>query len=144
LAISISTSDIKRKAMIADTNTAYDTKITSLISEVQGPIEYSIADCYFNDTSNTKLQATLKLGILEIITGEFLEQLRREIGSTEQFSVAGVSVGESKLRGVDLIQQGATRLSPYLKSALPMMAETACSSSTQDTDTIFSVQEEVW
>ena len=77
MAITISSSDIKRKAMIADSNTAYDTKITSLITEMQGPLEYSVDDCYFNDTSNTKLQATLKLGILEIITGEFMEQLRR-------------------------------------------------------------------
>lgn len=149
MAISITAADIKRKAGIDSANTNYDTAIGSLIAEMQEPLEYSIADQYLADTSNTKLQATLKLGILELIAGEFVEQIRREPGSTEQFTIAGLSLGPSTATGVELIQQGATRLAPYLKCALPMMSETACSSSTLDSDMAFqgilsSSKEEVW
>lgn len=144
MAISITAADVKRKAGIESANTTYDTAIGSLITEMQGPLEYSIADSYLNDTSDIKLQATLKLGMLEMITGEFVEQLRREIGATEQFGIAGVTVGASSATGVDLIQQGATRLAPYLKSVLPMMSEPASSSSTLDGEIAFAAEQEVW
>lgn len=143
MAISVTTADVKRKAGIESANTTYDTAISSLITEMQGPLEYSIADRYLADP-DTKLQATLKLGILEMITGEFVDQIRREIGATEQFTIAGLSLGPAAISGVELIQQGATRLAPYLKGALPMMSEAACSSSTSDADMAFSVGEEVW
>jgi len=142
MAITITTAEVKRKAMI--TTSDYDTSISALISEMQPALEYSIADSYLAATSDTNLQATLKLGMLEIITGEFLEQLRREVGSSEQFGVAGLTMGESPQRGVDLIQQGATRLAPYLKSALPMMSENLPASTTADEEAVFSVEEEVW
>lgn len=142
--ISITAAEVKRKAAIDPADASYDSSIASLIAEMQGPLEYSIADCYLDDTSNTNLQATLKLGMLEMITGEFVEQLRREVGSTEQITVAGVSVGECATRGVDLIQQGATRLSPYLKSALPMMSETRSLNSSSDRELTFTKSEGVW
>lgn len=140
--IAISATEVKRKAMI-DT-TEHDAAISSLISEMQPPLEYSVDDRYRADTANAGLQATLKLGMLEIITGEFIEQLRRESGSTEQMSVAGVSVGASTLRGLDLVQQGATRLAPYLKAALPCLSDTASLNSRSDPETAFSINEEVW
>ncbi len=143
MAITITTADVKRKAMIASADTTYDTVIASLITEMQAPLEYSIADVYLNDT-DTNLQATLQLGILEMITGEFLEQLRRELGNSEELSIAGVSIGASAQRGVDLIQQGAARLSPYLKAALPMMSDAVPASTTSDEDTAFAIDEEVW
>jgi len=144
VAISITTAEVKRKAMIADSVTTYDTAISALITEMQSPLEYSIADSHLAATSDTNLQATLKLGMLEIITGEFIEQLRREIGGSEEFSINGLSVGASALRGVDLVQQGATRLAPYLKGALPMLSETGSSSSTLLDDSVFSADEGVW
>ncbi|MEN6357320.1 MAG: hypothetical protein ABFD83_09575 [Armatimonadota bacterium] len=142
MAITITAADVKRKAMID--STTYDTSITSLITEMQPALQYSIADVYLNNTADANLQATLKLGILEIITGELLEQLRREAGASEEFSAGGISIGSSSLRGVDLLQQGASRLSPYLKGTLPMMSESTADSTTIDTDTCFSMDEEVW
>ena len=143
MAITITTADVKRKAMIPSSETGYDSAISALITEMQGPLEYSIADVYLSDTAE-KLQATLKLGILEIITGEFLEQLRRELGNAEEFSVAGVTLGAAAQCGVELIQQGAARLAPYLKGALPVMSESGAKSTTEGEDTIFSTDEEVW
>lgn len=143
MAIMLTVADIKRKAGIDSAVTDYDTAIASLISEMQAPIEYSIADMYLNDTLNAGLQGTLKLGILEIITGEFIEQMRRETGATEQFGVAGVTIGPSGVSGVDLTRQGHARLAPYLKSAMPMDSETHCSSTTADAEPIFSIKEEV-
>lgn len=144
MAISISASDVKRKAGIDSANTSYDTAIASLISEMQGPLEYSIGDQYLADTANTKLQATLKLGITEMIAGELVEQIRREMGSSEEFSIGGLSVGASAASGVELVQQGATRLAPYLKGVLPMMSGADCASSTSGEDTMFSLDEEAW
>jgi len=144
MSITISTADVKRKAMIASSDTTYDSAISSLITEMQSPIEYSITDTYLADTANTGLQATLKLGILEIITGEFLEQLRREMGATEAATVAGVVLGGSTVRGADLIQQGASRLGPYLKGALPNLGDTSALSTTTDSEMAFSTEEEVW
>lgn len=142
MSISITTADVKRKCMI--TTSDHDSAIAALISEMQPALEHSITDTCLSDTGNTSLQAALKLGMLEMISGEFLEQLRREAGAAEEVSVAGVSLGESVRTGADLIQQGATRLAPYLKAALPMMGETACLSSTSDAEPVFSVDEEVW
>ncbi len=118
VAMIITIADVKRKAMIPSADTVYDSAITALVNEMQGALEYSIADAYLNDTSNTALQAVLKLGMLEIITGEFLEQLRREFGNAEQFSIAGVTLGPAIQCGVELVQQGAARLAPFLKAAL--------------------------
>ena len=143
MAISIAASEVKSKAMIASADTTHDVAIALLISEMQPPLEYSVADCYLAD-SDAGLQATLKLGMLEIITGEFLEQMRREVGATEEFSVNGLSVGGSAQRGVELIQQGATRLSPYLKGSLPNMADSASASSTLADEPVFDRREEVW
>jgi len=142
MAISITAAEVKRKAMIS--TSSYDDAISALISEMQPALEYSIADSYLAATSDTKLQATLKLGMLEVITGEFLEQLKREAGASEQFSVAGLAIGPSSQNGVDLIQQGASRLAPFLKSALPMMSENLAASTTSDSETVFEVEEEVW
>ncbi len=144
MSITITTADVKRKAGIDAADTTYDTAIAALITEMQGPLEHSIADLYLNDTANAELQATLKLGILEMIAGELVEQIRREAGSSEDFSIAGLSVGQSQARGVDMVQQGATRLAPYLKATLPMMSDTGCSSSTEDAEMAFSHEEGVW
>lgn len=141
MAITITTAEVKHKAAIAEADTSRDTAVSALITEMQGPLEHSIAESCLEDPS---LQATLKLGMLEIIAGEFLEQMRREVGATEEFSTAGVSVGASAVRGIELVQQGAARLAPYLKCALPMMSKTASSSTTLNIDPVFSREEEVW
>ncbi|MCX8053184.1 MAG: hypothetical protein N3B12_05200 [Armatimonadetes bacterium] len=141
MAITITTADVKRKAMI--TTSDYDSSISALIAEMQPALEYSIADPYLAATLDEKLQATLKLGMLEIIAGEFLEQLRREVGASEQFGVAGLSMGSANQTGIELVQQGATRLAPYLKSVLPMISENS-PATTSNGETVFSLEEEVW
>lgn len=135
MSITITKADIKRKCMIPSADTTYDSSIDSLISEMQPAVEYTIADQYLADTGNTNLQALLKLGILEIISGEFLQQLAREMGNAEDFSVGGVSIGEIKVRGPELFIQGETRLASFLKSVQSI------SSTTQDTRPTFSLEE---
>ncbi|HOP78976.1 MAG TPA: hypothetical protein PLU88_13425 [Armatimonadota bacterium] len=142
MAISITTADVKRKCMIPSADTTYDTSINTLISEMQPAIEYTIADVHLLDTSNTRLQSLLKLGILEIISGEFLQQLAREYGNQEEFSIAGVTIGQMKDRGPELIQQGSSRLAPFLKCLQPMLDETAILSNTKGTEPIFSIEVE--
>jgi hypothetical protein len=141
MAITITRADVKRKCMIPTSDTTYDASIDSLISEMQPAAEYTIADAYLADTGNIGLQAGLKLGVLEVISGEFLQQLARELGNMEQFSVGGVTVGEMKERGPVLVQQGAARLAPFLKSMQPMMSESEVSSTTTDVEPTFCLEE---
>ena len=142
MAITITKADVKRKLMIASADTSYDSAIDSLISETQPAIEYSIDPSYLAD-STTGLQATLKLGILEVICGEFLAQMLREVGASEEFSMAGLSLGPRNERGVELLQQGAERLSPYLQ-AQEEEAQVQTLSSTLDADRVLVDDGSAW
>jgi hypothetical protein len=126
--------------MIPTAETSYDSMIDSLIAEMQPAVEYSVADAYLADTGNVGLQAALKLGILEVISGEFLQQLAREFGNLEEFSVGGVTIGEIKERGPSLVEQGTARLAAFQKSTQPMMCESAIQSTTRDSELAFEAE----
>ena len=141
MSITIATDDVKRKCMIPSSETGYDDAIDDLIDEMQPAVEHTIADEYLNNTGDSDLQAALKLGILELISAEFLEQMSREAGATEQFVVGGLTIGERKERGADLLTRGKARLEPYLKAALPMMSESEAKSNTTDAEAAFADEE---
>ena len=132
MAISITKADVKRKLMIPTADVSYDSAIDSLIGELQPAVEYSIESSYLADTGNSGLQATLKIGVLEIVCGEFLEQLLREVGASEEFSIAGMTLGDRKERGAALLQQGTDRLATYLKAA--SSADVQLASTTVDSE----------
>ena len=111
LAITITTDDVKRKCMIDSSE--FDSKISALISEMQPAIEQRILTEHLDNTGDTKLQALLKLGILEIISGEFCNQMNRDRSETEEFKAAGISFGAKPVNGDDLMAQGERRLRPY-------------------------------
>lgn len=136
MAITITRAEIKRKSMIPASDTTYDSEIDALIGEMQPSIEYTIADEHLNETGNTKLQATLKLGVLEIISGEFLQQLNREAGAAEDLSAGGITIGARKDYGASLAAQGAERLRPYGKQT--QADGPGVSSTTLDADRLFS------
>lgn len=136
MAITITRAEIKRKSMIPTADTTHDSDIDALISEMQPSIEYTLADDYLSDTGNTKLQATLKLGILEIVSGEFLQQLNREAGASENLSAGGITIGARKDYGIALAAQGTERLSPYLRVA--GQGDTGITSTTLSVDRTFT------
>jgi len=142
MALTITKADVKRKLMIASGDTTYDSAIDSLIAEMQPALEYTIDSAYLSDTGNTGLQATLKLGVLEVICAEFLDQVLREMGASEEFTIAGLTVSERKERGVGLLQQGLERLAPYMKSHAPA-GDMQIASSTSDEEPAMS-EESVW
>ena len=142
MAITITKADVKRKCMIATSDTTYDSAIDSLISEMQPSLEYGIEAAYLADTGNAGLQATLKLAILEIISGETLAQISREIGATEEFTISGMTLGQSKERGATLLQQGAERLAPYLKTAAAETSESQIMSTTEDAERVLPASAE--
>ncbi len=115
MAITITRAEVKRKCMISSSDTTWDTDADALMAELQPSIEYTIADQYLNDTANTKLQAVLKLGILEMVSGELLQQIYRTAGASESVSVGGVSLGVRQEHGAKLIDQGVARLRPFQK-----------------------------
>lgn len=143
MAVTITKADVKRRLMIATTDTTYDSAIDALISEMQPALEYRIDPSYLADTANAGLQATLKLGMLEIMCGEFLEQTRREAGACEEFTIAGLTVGARQEHGTTLLQQGYDRLTPYVKGDAQVATEDLIMSSTADTEPILR-QSEVW
>ena len=138
MAITITKAEVKRKCMIPASETGYDSDIDDLIDEMQPSIEYTIADTYLNDTGNANLQAVLKLGILEIISGEFTQQLYREAGASEEFKVGSVTMGARREHGVKLIAQGTTRLRPFRKAIDGLSDEVGIASTTIDTDRTFT------
>lgn len=138
MAITITRAEVKRKCMIPASETAYDSDIDALISEMQPSIEYTIADAYLNDTANTRLQAVLKLGILEIMSGEFLRQLRREEGASESFKVGSITLGSKPEHGATLVEQGTARLRPFRKAIDGLSDEARITSSTIDSDRTFT------
>lgn len=111
MAITITTDDVKRKCMI-DSN-EFDSEISALISEMQPAVEKGIIGEHLDNTDDTDLQALLKLGILEIISGEFCNQMNRDRSETEEFRAAGISFGAKPVSGDSLMAQGAKRLRPY-------------------------------
>lgn len=141
MSILITKADVKRKCMIPASDVTYDTSIDNLIAEMQPAVEFTVDDSYLADTANTGLQSAIKLGILEVISGEFLQQLAREMGSTEEFSIGGVTIGRIKEHGPALIQQGAARLVPFLKSVQPIIEESTISSTTKNTEPVFGGQD---
>lgn len=143
MAITITKADVKRKCMIPSTDSSYDTQVDSLIAEMKPGIEYTIADAYLNNPDGS-LQAAITLGILEVISGEFLEQLSREPGASEQFTIAGVTIGERKEKGEQLKAQGQGRLAPFLKASQPMMSDSQVLSTTLNAENRFSVEDSIW
>jgi hypothetical protein len=111
VAIAITTDDVKRKCMIDSSE--FDSAISALISEMQPSVEKGIISEHLDNSDDTDLQALLKLGILEIISGEFLNQMNRDRSETEEFKVAGISFGAKPVNGDGLMAQGAKRLRPY-------------------------------
>ena len=145
MAITITRAEVKRKCMIPSSETGYDSDIDALIAEMQPSVEYTIADSYLSQTSDTKLQAVLKLGILEILSGEFLQQLLRETGASEEFSVGGLSLGARKDLGANLITQGTARLSPFRKAIEGLSDDSEIASNTSETERTFDAESmKVW
>lgn len=117
MALSVARSRVKERCGVADT--AYDTVIDHLIADTVPAVEYAIRDELLADTGNAGLQATLNLGALEIVTGEFAALRLREPGGSEHVRVGDLEV--VPFRGYDpadpfgQIRHGWRRLRPYLK-----------------------------
>ena len=138
MAITITKAEVKRKCMIPSAETKYDSDIDALIAEMQPTIEYTIADEYLNNTGDTKLQAVLKLGILEVLSGEFLQQLCRESGASETLGVGGISIGAVPQHGTKLMEQGLLRLRPFRKAVDGLSDEASIISTTSESDRTFT------
>jgi hypothetical protein len=110
------------------TVSAYDNSIDGLISETVPAIEHAIQPERIADTANAGLQATLNLGALEIVCGEFLAQLSRSPGWLDEIAVGDLRFAPAaKVDPLDpfgLKTQGWARLRPYLRvdPALPAPA----------------------
>ena len=116
MSLVVTSSKVKDRAGI--TGSAYDSKISSLITDWVASLEFAIEAAFINDTGNTGLQATLNLGATEMVTGEFLSQLAREPGGSEGLFFGWLEVRPA-FRDLNdpfgLKAQGALRLQPYLK-----------------------------
>ncbi|HQU18965.1 MAG: hypothetical protein L6Q31_05870 [Fimbriimonadaceae bacterium] len=117
MSLSVPSSRVKEKCGI--TVSDYDATISNLIGEITPVVEFAIRGEHLADTGNTGLQATLKLGLTEVICGELLEQIAREPGALESVSIGDLALSPpppqvwSTLAG--LKRQGWARLRPFLK-----------------------------
>ncbi|MBS1721794.1 MAG: hypothetical protein JSS66_02175 [Armatimonadetes bacterium] len=116
MSLVVTTSKVKERAGIG--GSTYDTKISNLITDWVAMLEYAIAPSFLNDTGNTGLQATLNLGAVEMVAGEFLAQLAREPGGSESLVFGWLSVRPAYTNLADpfgIKAQGLARLMPFLK-----------------------------
>ena len=117
MALSVTVARTKERCGITDS--AYDTVIDNLIDDVVPVVEFSLQEDLVADTANTGLQATLNLGALEIVCGEFMALKLREPGAADEVHIGEVAV--VPYRGYDpadpfsLIRKGWKRLRPFLK-----------------------------
>ncbi|GIK33250.1 MAG: hypothetical protein HND43_07675 [Armatimonadetes bacterium] len=117
MSLSVTSSRVKEKCGI--TVSDYDATISNLIGEITPVVEFAIRGEHLADAGNTGLQATLKLGLTEVICGELLEQIAREPGASESVSIGDLALSPpppqvwSTLAG--LKRQGWARLRPFLK-----------------------------
>ena len=137
MAIDITRADVKRKCMICTGDNSYDSAIDALISEMQPAIECCIADEHLENVSNTRLQAALRLGVLELIASEFLEQMTREEGAADDFSIGSLNMAARRNIGTEMRARGETRLQPFLKAQLPFLAESKPQSNTAGVEPAF-------
>jgi hypothetical protein len=90
MGLTVTRARVKDRAGI--TSSTYDATIDSLIAELVPAIEFAVRTEHVNDLTNTGLQATLNLGALEIVTGEFIAQFIRVPGSGETLSIEGIKL----------------------------------------------------
>lgn len=113
--LTVTRDDVKRKTRLGS---EYDAEIDALIAEMLPAIEYAIDPLYL-DNPEPGLLATLNLGALEIIAGEMLATLWREMSALVGFRFGWLQVFPPEwLDPSDpsgLKAQGARRLAPYLK-----------------------------
>lgn len=115
MAISITVSEVKDKLLIASADTTYDTPIDNLIDLLQPALESELDPTLLADSSSA---AAIKQGMLEVISGEFANQRRREPGYAEDIAVGTLKIATNAVDGSALILQGRERLLPYLGSSL--------------------------
>ncbi|MCC6446209.1 MAG: hypothetical protein IT210_22500 [Armatimonadetes bacterium] len=113
--LAISAEDIKDILFIPAEEAAYDAAITAHIARSQLAVEYRIAGDYLLDASAPGLQALLRLGVMEVLAGEFAEQAASEEGSVEAFQIASIRIGERSPDPAGLRTRGWERLAPFLK-----------------------------
>lgn len=123
MSLVISRDDVKRKCMVAATDSTHNDAVDALIAEMAPAIEYTLDPVFLNNTDDEDLQALLSLGALELVAAEFLAQRAREPGFSEDMQVGGIRVGQAWERGKALYEQGTMRLAPFRKSFGPSQGE---------------------
>lgn len=118
---SLDTLALRAKAGITDD--AHDTALDALAAQWEPAIDHGLAPA-FRDSDDPGIGATVTLGMLELVAGEYLAQLARAPGATDW-----VEIGDLKLRppaGFDVLdpsglkRQGLARLRPYLRSDIEL------------------------
>ncbi len=112
-AIAITAAEVKEVLVI--NVTTYDTMITNTIASIKTGLLYDI-DATYAALNDSAFDALIKRAFLEIIAGECLNSLRRQLGWTEGVSVPGITITNFTETGNDLIKTGNARLKPYTKS----------------------------
>ncbi len=116
--ITVNREDVKRQLRL--TGTEYDAEIDALIAEMVPAIRYAIDPLYLEEP-DPDLLSTLNLGALEMVAGEMVATLWREIGVWVGFRIGWLQVNPpapplpNPNDPSGLKAQGYWRLSPYLK-----------------------------
>ena len=120
--LTVNHADLKPLCAIAVSDTSSDSDLDALIAAQQPVLEYALDPAVLAATSsNTGLQATLTLGLAEVLAGEWLRRQARAPGLTDDFHVGPLAVTASRTDnpaqlGERLAAQGTKRLEPFLRA----------------------------
>lgn len=115
----VAVAKVRAKAGIAQID--HDDAIEALIGEHLPALAYRVQR-WALESADPGLIATLRLAAAEVVAGELLAQLQREVGGIGRVRVGDVALdldsgaSRSATDPSGLIAQGMTRLAPYLRS----------------------------
>ena len=120
--LTVTHADLKPLCAIDAGDTSSDDGLDALITAQQPVLEYALDPAVLAaSASNTGLQATLTLGLAEVLAGEWLRRQARAPGFTDDFHVGPLAVTASRTDnpaqlGERLATQGGKRLEPFLRA----------------------------
>ena len=115
----ITSADLKPLLALQITDTAFDAALAELLTTAQAAIEYMLDPAVLAASAgNAGLGALLKLGVAEMLAGEFLRRQARALGATDDFHIGPLTVSASKTDnqaqlGERLVLLGLKRLEPF-------------------------------
>ncbi len=129
--LTIALNDLKNLCALDLTDTTPDAVLNAVIAAEQSVYEYALDPAVLTASAGSAgLQATLTLGVSELLAGSFLRRQARTPGATDDFHIGPLDVSASKTDSLPqlaerLAAQGLKRLEPFARAAKAVASDAA-------------------